>query len=56
MSSGFPKDRRCRCRDISIDWNGLFDQYAAEGGSLQDFYYGSFQKLVHRKFPITPKT
>lgn len=46
MSSGFPKDRRCRFRGVSIDWNGLFEQYAAEGGSLQDFYYGSFQKLV----------
>ena len=53
MSSGFPKDRRCRCRDISIDWNGLFDQYAAEGGSLQDFYYGSFQKLVRLYLPLS---
>ena len=30
MSSGFPKVRRCRCRGVSIDWNGVFEQYAAE--------------------------
>ena len=53
MSSGFPKERRCRCRGVSIDWNGLFDQYAAEGGSLQDFYYGSFQKLVRLYLPLS---
>ena len=53
MNSDFPKDRRRRCRGGSIDWNGLFDQYAAEGGTLQDFYYGSFQKLVRLYLPLS---
>ena len=53
MNSDFPKDRRRRCRGGSIDWNGLFDQYAAEGGTLQDIYYGSFQKLVRLYLPLS---
>ena len=53
MNSDFPKDRHRRCRGGSIDWNGLFDQYAAEGGTLQDFYYGSFQKLVRLYLPLS---
>ena len=51
MNSDFPKDRHRRCRGGSIDWNGLFEQYAAEGGTLQDFYYGPFQKLVRLYLP-----
>ena len=56
MSSGFSKDRRCHCRGVSIDWNGLFEQYAAEGGLLQELYYGSFQKLVRLYLPLSHYT
>lgn len=53
MNSDFLKDRRCRGRGVSIDWSGLFKQYAAAGVRLRDFYYGSFQKLVRLYLPLS---